>query len=71
MTVFLRVNSHRAGHRMDQAIGRHPDYYWTVQHGGCFAEVTVQEFDRIKTIKGITKTRTPREELRRCWSFLP
>ena len=71
MTVFIRVNSHRAGHKLDQAIGRHPDYYYTFEHGGMFAEVTVEEFGLAKSIKGITRTRTPREELRRCWSHLP
>jgi Tfp pilus assembly protein PilZ len=36
VSVFLRVNSHRAGHKLDAAIGRHPDYYYTFEHGGIF-----------------------------------
>jgi hypothetical protein len=52
MTVFLRVNSHRAGHKLDQALGRHPDYFYTFHHGGCFAEVTQEEYAVARAIKG-------------------
>jgi hypothetical protein len=69
MSIFVRINSHRAADKMDRAIGRHPQYYWTLEHGGCFAEVTEEEFDRIRTIRGITKARVPRKELRQCWDF--
>ena len=68
-TVMLRTTSHRARERLDRTIGRHPQYFWTIKDGGCFAEVTAEEFEHIKTIKGITKTRVPREELRRCWDW--
>jgi len=69
MNVIIRVKSHRASDKLDRAIGRHPQYFWTMKDGGCFADVTEEEFGRIKTIKGITKARVPREELHLCWSF--
>jgi hypothetical protein len=67
---MLRTKSHRAREKMERAIGRHPQYYWTWEDGGCFAEVTAEEYDQVREIKGITKTRVPRSELRQCidWS---
>jgi len=52
---------------MDRAIGRHPQYYWTWDDGACLAEVTPEEYELVKGIKGITKARVPREDLRQCW----
>ena len=65
--VILRTKSHRARERMERAIGRHPDYYWTWDDGGCFAEVTAAEYEAVRNIKGITRAKVPRESLRRCW----
>jgi hypothetical protein len=67
--VMLRTRSHRARERLDRAIGRHPDYYWTWEDGGCFAEVTAEEYEKVKSIKGITRAKVPRENLRRCWNW--
>jgi len=66
-TVILRTKSHRARAKMDRIIGRHPQYYWTWKDGACFAEVTPEEYELVKGIKGITKARVSREDLRRCW----
>jgi hypothetical protein len=68
-TVILRTKSHRAREKLDRAIGRHPQYYWTLKDGGCFAEVTSEEFERVGKIRGITRARVPREELRQCWNW--
>jgi hypothetical protein len=69
MNIIVRVKSHRASDKLDQAIGRHPQYYWTMRDGGDFAEVSEEEFNRIKTIKGITRARVARNDLRRCWKL--
>ena len=66
--VILRTKSHRARERLDRTIGRHPQFFWTWEDGGCFAEVTDAEYETVKGIKGITKARVPCEDLRRCWS---
>jgi hypothetical protein len=66
--VILRTKSHRARERLDRTIGRHPDYYWTWEDGGCFAEVTAEEYEAVRGIKGITRARVARDELRMCWS---
>ena len=52
---------------MDRTIGRHPQYYWTWEAGGCFAEVTAEEYEAVRGIKGITRTQVSRDDLRRCW----
>ncbi len=65
--VILRTKSHRARERLDRIIGRHPQYYWTWEDGGCFAEVTAAEYHAVRNIKGISKARLPHESLRRCW----
>ena len=66
-SIILRTKSHRARERMERTIGRHPDYYWTWEDGGCFAEVTEEEYEAVRNIKGITKARVSRDALRRCW----
>jgi hypothetical protein len=38
-----------------------------MKDGGNFAEVTEEEFGLIEDIKGISKARVSREDLRRCW----
>jgi hypothetical protein len=65
--LMLRTRSHRAREKVDRAIGRHPQYYWTWEDGGCFAEVTAKEYELVKGIKGITRTKVPRDKLRLCW----
>jgi hypothetical protein len=67
-SIILRTKSHRARERLERTIGRHPQFFWTWEDGGCFAEVTMEEYERVKGIKGITKASVPRESLRKCWS---
>ena len=66
--IVLRTKSHRARERLGRIIGRRPDYYWTWEDGGCFAVVTAQEYEAVRSTKGITRARVAREELRKCWS---
>ena len=66
-SIILRTKSHRARERMERTIGRHPQFYWTWEDGGGFAEVTAEEYELVRKIKGITKARVPREQLRKCW----
>jgi hypothetical protein len=68
-TIILRTRSHRAREKLDRTIGRHPQYYFTWKDGGCFAAVTAEEFEQVRTIKGLTRARVPKEELGLCWTF--
>lgn len=73
--ILVRVGSHRASAYMDRELGRHPQFYWTWDDGGVFAELTPEEFSRIMTLKrerrarwwaSITKAR-PSGEPAPCW----
>ena len=66
-SIILRTKSHRARQRLESTIGRHPQFYWTWEDGGCFAEVTAKEYEAVKSIKGLTRARVARENLRKCW----
>ena len=52
---------------LPNVIGKHPQYYFTWEHGGEFAELTLAEYEKARGIKGISKMRTPREQMRLCW----
>ena len=67
-SIILRTKSHCARERLDRILGRHPQYFYTWEDGGCFAEVTAAEYEQVKGIKGITRARVCRDALRRCWS---
>lgn len=70
--VYLETTSHRSRDKLDRAIDRHPQYYYTWKLGGCIAKVTTEEYNKILkdgkiSIKGITKYRG-KDEPSMCWS---
>ena len=65
--ALVRVNGHRARDKMQQAIGRLPQGYYNFQAAGEWREVTPDELQKLKGIKGITQSRW-NDQLRR---YLP
>jgi hypothetical protein len=65
--VLLRTRSHRARNKLASAIGRRPQYLYTLKDGGVFAEVTDEEYLRVRGIRGITAARVLRENVYTCW----
>jgi hypothetical protein len=67
--ALVRVNSHRARDKMQRAIGRLPQGYYSWQAAGEWREVTPDELQVLKDakIKGITQSRW-NDDLRR---YLP
>jgi hypothetical protein len=57
--ALVRVNSHRARDKMERAIGRLPQGYFSFHAKGEWREVTPEELKTLKDakIKGITQSR--------------
>jgi hypothetical protein len=57
--ALVRVNSHRARDKMQQAIGLLPQGYYSFQVEGEWREVTLDELQKLKDadIKGVTQSR--------------
>jgi hypothetical protein len=68
--ALVRVNSHRARHKMQQALGRLPQGYYNFYLKGEWREVTPEELQKLKDakIKGISESRW-NDQLRRCLPF--
>ena len=67
--ALVRVNSHRARDKMQQALGHLPQGYYSFHAEGEWREVTQDELQKLKDAKiiGITQSRW-NDQLRR---FLP
>jgi hypothetical protein len=57
--VFVRVGSHRAGHRLERLLGASPPMYFTWETGGCLALISAAHLAGARGIPGITKYRHP------------
>lgn len=68
-SVVIRTNSHRARQKLATRLGRHPQYWYTWEHGGYFVVLTGQEADQVLPITGITRSRVNRNTLHQCWSM--
>lgn len=68
--IVIKVNSHRAGDKLERALGHKPQYYYTWEHGGCFVLLSKDEADQVLPITGITRSRVKRDALGKCWSRL-
>lgn len=73
--VLLRVKSHRAGANLARMFGRKLQYWWTMDDGGCLAEVTPSEAAALDAAKrerrtywhgSITRARLTSKPMR-CW----
>jgi hypothetical protein len=69
--MIVRTTSHRSRKKLDVALGRHPQYYYTFNdsHGGCYVKLTDHiEINKALAIKGINKSRNQNEEdYHACW----
>lgn len=62
--VFVRIGSHRAREKMKMALGYMPQGYYSWNHPGEWREVALEELEKLRGIKGITRSRINPEELR-------
>lgn len=69
--MIIRTGSHRAREKVTRTLGRSPQSFWSMKYSGSYGlcEVTEEEFEKIKDIKMVRKTRIKREELRECWKM--
>lgn len=68
--MMLKTTSHRSREKLDRLLGKHPQYYYTFEHGGCFVKLEDPEvIAKALAIKGITKCRDQNEDTYMvCWS---
>lgn len=64
--TFLRITSHRSQARLEAALRRKPQYWFSFRREGYWAEVSPQEADRVLPIKGITRSLS-RPDMFKCW----
>lgn len=66
-SLFIRAGSHRASHKVDCALGRHPQQ-WHSCYERHAIEIRPDEWDKVKSITGVTKARIAKpESLHPCW----
>ncbi len=65
-TVFVRVNSHRAGAKLKRLVGGDLDWYFTMRDGGCLVRLPARLLAEARTIPCITLAR-PKGTPMRCW----
>lgn len=61
--MFIKINSHRARDRVASALGRLPQGYFDWNKKGEWREISPEEFEKVKDIKGVTKSRVKSENL--------
>lgn len=66
--MIIRIHSHRARRNLKRVLGRLPQGYYSFHQKGEWREVTDQEFEQVKAIKGITKSKLP-EKAMECWEM--
>lgn len=68
--MIIKTTSHRSRDKVGSALGRHPQYYYTLQAGGCFIKLDDPvEIGKVLAIKGVTKCRNQNEDdYGKCWS---
>jgi hypothetical protein len=64
--VCVRTKSHRCRERLEQAIGTTRTYH-SFHFDGCFHMLTPEQWSRVKTIKGLGKTRVDLSMLSEHW----
>ena len=69
--MIIRLGSHRAFDKVERILGYAPKGLWSMEYPGSYGLVDVSEieFEKIKHIKMVKKSRVKREELRECWSI--
>ena len=67
--MVIKIGSHRAWDKVKRALGKSPQGLFNFSYPGSYglAEVTEEEFEKIKQIKMVGKSRVKREILMECW----
>lgn len=55
--LIIRIGSHRCRSKIEGALGYLPQTYFSYWQNGEFCAVTPDQYNLIKTIKGVTKAR--------------
>lgn len=66
--MIIKVNSHRARQKVENILGYLPQGYFSFYKTGEWREIKDEEFELIKNIKGITKSKLP-EKAMEYWKW--
>lgn len=55
--IYIRTTSHRSRERLEFVLGHKPEYWYSLWHDGYYVQIEPKEWERIKPIVGVTKTR--------------
>lgn len=68
--MIIRIASHRAWDRVKFALGFRPKGLFNMEYPGSYGlcEVSEQEWEKIKDIPSVGKSRVKRESLMQCWT---
>jgi hypothetical protein len=65
--LYIRVGSHRAGDRVRRAVGRKLREFWSFD-GPHIQLIRPDEWEKVKTIPGVTRARIKKpESYGECW----
>lgn len=69
--MVIRTSSHRAGDKVRRALGYDPVYLFSAKYSGSYGlqEIRDEDWDKVKDITGVTKSRQKRESLYKCWKM--
>ena len=69
--MYLRTSSHRSRHKVEFALGRKPQYHYTVRDGGIFLKLDdPAEVEKALAVTGVTKCRSQVEDdYALCWKM--
>lgn len=69
--MIIRIGSHRAFDKVERVLGFRPQglFSFKLNYPGSYGlcEVTPEQFELIKNIKMVKKSRVKREDLMECW----
>lgn len=67
--MIIKTSSHRSREKLHRELGRKPQYFYTMDSGGCFVILNdLKDIEKARAIKGITKPRCQDESVyRKCW----
>jgi hypothetical protein len=65
--MIIRVKSHKGREKMLSRISRKVEWLYSFEDSNNFCEVSEEEWESIKDIKGLSKAR-PKGDLLKCWT---
>jgi hypothetical protein len=66
--MFVRIGSHRAGDRLERALGRGLEWFYTNETGGCLVRIDAAELPAARRVPSVTLARL-KSEPRKCWDM--